>query len=104
VKNLKIKNWTNCIQDCKNWKLYVEKAKTFKELKVVAPKEEEEIQIQTKLDQPSGKNGQHQNSETRPQLQSWRKKRLWAPQETMATRRCQNRSSDLMHGGRRRRR
>jgi hypothetical protein len=33
VKKLKIKNWTNCIQDRKNWKSYVEKAKTFKELK-----------------------------------------------------------------------
>jgi hypothetical protein len=34
TKKLKIKNWTNCIQDRKNWKLYVEKAKTFKELKL----------------------------------------------------------------------
>jgi hypothetical protein len=33
-KKLKIKNWTNCIQDRKDWKLYVEKAKTFKELKL----------------------------------------------------------------------
>jgi hypothetical protein len=32
IKKLKIKNWTNCIQDRKNWKLYVEKAKTFREL------------------------------------------------------------------------
>jgi hypothetical protein len=31
MKKLKIKkNWTNCIQDCKNWKLYVGKAKTFR--------------------------------------------------------------------------
>ena len=29
-----------------------------------------EIEIQTKLDQPSRKNGQHQTSETRPQLQT----------------------------------
>ena len=29
-----------------------------------------ENQIQTKLDQPSRKNGQHQTSETRPQLQT----------------------------------
>jgi len=29
-----------------------------------------EIQIQTKLDQPSRKNGQHQTSDTRPQLQT----------------------------------
>ena len=29
-----------------------------------------EIQIQTKVDQPSRKNGQHQTSETRPQLQT----------------------------------
>jgi hypothetical protein len=33
-KKLKIKNWTNCIQDRKNSKLYVEKAKTFKEFKL----------------------------------------------------------------------
>jgi hypothetical protein len=32
MKKLKIKYWTNCIQDRKDWKLYVEKAKTFKEL------------------------------------------------------------------------
>jgi hypothetical protein len=32
VRNdIKKLNWTNCIQDCKNWKLYVEKAKTFKD-------------------------------------------------------------------------
>jgi hypothetical protein len=31
IKTLKIKNWTNCIQDRKNWKLYVEKVKTFKD-------------------------------------------------------------------------
>jgi hypothetical protein len=31
MKKLKIKNWTNCIQDRKNWKLYVEEAKTFKD-------------------------------------------------------------------------
>ena len=35
---LKIKNWTSCIQDRNKWKLYVEKAKTFK-----ASKEEEEL-------------------------------------------------------------
>jgi hypothetical protein len=34
IKKLKIKNWTNCIQDRKNRKLYVEMAKTFKELKL----------------------------------------------------------------------
>jgi hypothetical protein len=34
TKKLKIKNWTNCILDRNNWKLYVEKAKTFKELKL----------------------------------------------------------------------
>jgi hypothetical protein len=34
IKKLKIKNWTKCIQDRKNWKLYVEKAKMFKELKL----------------------------------------------------------------------
>jgi hypothetical protein len=32
MKKLKIKNWTSCIQDRNRWKLYVEKAKTFKEL------------------------------------------------------------------------
>jgi hypothetical protein len=31
IKKLKIKNWTICIQDRNKWKLYVEKAKTFKE-------------------------------------------------------------------------
>jgi len=31
MKKLKIKNRTSCIQDRKKWKLYVEKAKTFKE-------------------------------------------------------------------------
>jgi hypothetical protein len=34
MKKLKIKNLTNCIQDRKDWKLYVEKAKTLKELKM----------------------------------------------------------------------
>ena len=29
MKKLKIKNLTSCIQDHNNWKLYVEKAKTF---------------------------------------------------------------------------
>jgi len=59
-----------------------------------------EIQIQTKLDQPFRKDGQHQTSERRPQLQTWRKKRSWTPQKTMATSRCRHRSSDLIHGGR----
>ena len=31
MKKLKIKNWTNCSQDRNNWKLYVEKTKTFKD-------------------------------------------------------------------------
>jgi len=31
MKKLKIKNWTSYIQDCNKWKLYVEKARTFKE-------------------------------------------------------------------------
>jgi hypothetical protein len=31
MKKLKIKNWTSCIHDRNKWKLYVEKAKTFKE-------------------------------------------------------------------------
>ena len=38
-----------------------------------------ETQIQTKLDQPPWKNGQHQTPETRPQLQTSRKKRPWTP-------------------------
>jgi len=59
-----------------------------------------EIQIQTKLDQPSRKNGQHLTSETDPQLQTERKKRSWTPQETMARLRCRNRSRELTHGGR----
>ena len=63
-----------------------------------------ETQIQTKLDQPPRKNGQHQTLKTRPHLQSPRKKGSRTPQETMATRRCRNRSNDLIHGGRRRRR
>jgi hypothetical protein len=29
MKKLKIKNWTSYIQDRNNWKLYVEKARTF---------------------------------------------------------------------------
>jgi hypothetical protein len=31
IKELKINNWTSCIQDRKKWKLYVEKAEAFKE-------------------------------------------------------------------------
>jgi len=31
MKKLKIKNWTSCIQNRNKWKLYVKKAKTFKE-------------------------------------------------------------------------
>jgi hypothetical protein len=34
MKKLKIKNWTNCIQDRNKWKLYVEKVKTLKQLKL----------------------------------------------------------------------
>ena len=29
MKEMKIKNWTSCMQDRNNWKLYVEKGKTF---------------------------------------------------------------------------
>jgi heme oxygenase len=32
LKDLKIKNWTGCIQDRNNWKVYVERIKTLKEL------------------------------------------------------------------------
>ena len=59
-----------------------------------------ETQIQTKLDQSPWKNGQHQTLETRPLLQTSRKKRSWTPQETMAMRRCHNSSNDLIHGER----
>jgi hypothetical protein len=34
MKKLKITNWTSCIQDCYKWKLYVEKVKMFKEMKL----------------------------------------------------------------------
>ena len=37
---------------------------------------------------------------TSSQLQTSRKKRSWTPQETMAMRRCRNRSNDLIHEGR----
>ena len=40
-----------------------------------------EIQTQTKLDQPSWKNGQHETPETRPRLQILRKKRSWTPKK-----------------------
>ena len=30
MKDMKFENWISCIQDRNNWKLYVEKAKTFK--------------------------------------------------------------------------
>jgi len=59
-----------------------------------------ETQIQTKLDQPPRKNGQHQTLEIRPHLQTPGKKEPRTPQETMATHRCRNRSNDLIHGGR----
>jgi len=38
-----------------------------------------EIQTQTKLGQPSWKNGQHQTPETCSQLQTSRKKKSWTP-------------------------
>ena len=56
-------------------------------------------QIQTKLDQPPWKNGQYQTPEIRPHRQTPGKKGLQMPQATMATRRCWNRSNDLIHGG-----
>ena len=34
MKKLKIKNWTNCIQDRSNWKLYVEKGQNIQRLKL----------------------------------------------------------------------
>jgi len=34
MKKLKIENWTSCIQDRNKWKLYVEKAKTLKKIKL----------------------------------------------------------------------
>jgi hypothetical protein len=33
MKKLEIKNWTSCIQDRNNWKLYVEKKKKKKKKK-----------------------------------------------------------------------
>jgi hypothetical protein len=63
-------------------------------------RKELKIQIQIKLDQPSRKNGQHQTSEERPQLQTSSEKRSWTPQAKMATHRCRNRPNDLIHGGR----
>ena len=42
----------------------------------------------------------HQTAETRSQLQTSRKKRSWTLQQTVAMRRCRNRSKDLIHGGR----
>jgi hypothetical protein len=39
MKKLKIKNWTDCIQDRNNWKLYVEWAKQSA-IGVVGPEEE----------------------------------------------------------------
>ena len=39
------------------------------------------------------------NTDTRPQLQTSGEKRSWTPKEKMATRRCWNRSNDLIHGG-----
>ena len=59
-----------------------------------------ETQIQTKLDQPPRKNGQHQTPEICPHLRTPGKKGSRTPQETMAMRRCRNRSNDLIHGGR----
>jgi hypothetical protein len=44
MKKLKIKNWTNCIQNRKNRNLYVEKDKHSK-IEVVAPKEEEKMRM-----------------------------------------------------------
>jgi len=56
-----------------------------------------ETEIQTKLDQPPRKYGQDQSGEIRPHLQTPRKKGSRTPQETMAGRRCRNRSNDLIH-------
>jgi len=56
-----------------------------------------ETQIQTKLDQPPWKNGQHQTDETRTQLRTTRKKQPWTPQETTVMRRSKNRSNDTNH-------
>jgi hypothetical protein len=41
MKKMNIKNWTSCIQDRNNWKLYVEKGK-HSTIEIVASKEEEE--------------------------------------------------------------
>jgi hypothetical protein len=55
-----------------------------------------EIQTQTKLDQPFEK-----MDDTRlPKHALNYKPGSWTPQGKMATRRCRNRSNDLIHGGR----
>ena len=59
-----------------------------------------EIQTQTKLDQPPRKSGQHQTAETRPHLQTQKKKGSRTPQEKMVPRWCRKRSNALIHGGR----
>jgi hypothetical protein len=42
MKELKIKNWTSCIQDRNKWKLYVERDKTLKEREEEEEEEDEE--------------------------------------------------------------
>jgi len=42
MNKVKEKNTTSCIRGLSKWNLHVEKAKTFKYIDVVAPKEEEE--------------------------------------------------------------
>jgi len=50
--------------------------------------------------QPPRQNGQHPTAEIHPHLQTPGKTASRTPQETMETRRCRNRSNDLIHGGR----
>jgi len=45
MKELKIKNWTSCIQDHSYWKLYVEKAKAFNDWICKEEEEEEEDKL-----------------------------------------------------------
>jgi hypothetical protein len=42
MMKLKIKNWTNCIQDSNNWKYMLRRPKHSK-IEFEAPKEEEEL-------------------------------------------------------------
>jgi hypothetical protein len=42
MKKLKITNWTYCIQDRNNWKLYMLRRPKLSKIEVVVPKEKED--------------------------------------------------------------